>query len=111
MKLYIDKKQCDHHVDCVIDSGDNLKNDLAHFQSHRKRKNGCFGIVRLRHDSPLTTVVHELVHVAMHFVEFYTDRKIYDSKSEDEQYEYMCEASAHCVEFLLKQYMESAREK
>lgn len=106
MKLWIDKRQTKAHVGVVFGNRcPDKKKVIACFVSKKKRKNGYFGTVYLRKKSPLTVVVHELVHVAMHYIEHFTDRDGYNSMDDVAQYDYFSEASAYAVENLFKQYI------
>jgi len=108
MKLWIDKRQTNLHVNVCCDEKRLTRfGHIAHFASHRKRKNGLFGTIYLAKTNHLSVVVHELVHVAMHFVAFHTDMKGYSRMSVKDQDNYTQEAVAYAVENMTKQYMEA----
>ena len=107
MRLWVDKHQCPHNVRVeynakYLDDCDHI----AQFESYgRKKKDGCYGVVYLRPDVTLPTVVHELNHAAMCFVQAYTDRKAFNRMKADAQDEYIAEATSQTLANFVEQYM------
>lgn len=105
-KLWVDKTQTKAHVRVVF--GDKVPDRdkvVACFISTRRHRNGYFGTVYLRRKATWPTVIHELTHVAMHFVQFFTDMRRYNKLSDTAQYDYMCEATAYAMGNLVEQYI------
>lgn len=110
MILWIDKRQTKAHVRLVVGlSRPRKEKVIACFVSRKKRKDGFFGTVYLRPNATDFTAIHELTHVAMHFIEHFTDYDGYQKLNDHEQYEYFCEACAYAIENLFKQYKENKK--
>lgn len=102
LKLYIDRAKCRLHVRVKVAGDDELDGDLADFEGFAAAKDGCYGVVRIRRDSSLPTVVHELAHAAVCFVE---DHWVGGGIQKDA--DTRNEAIAYSMESLFKQFMEN----